>query len=264
MRLETITRALRDDGRKALAPFFTAGYPDEATFLDLIRAAADAGCRVVEVGIPFSDPVADGPLIQKSSHAALAGGMTLRRALELITKAVVETGITPVVMSYLNPVLRFGVADFATAAADAGVGGVILPDVPLEESHAVRADLAAHDLDLVALMAPTTDPDRAREIALSASGFLYLVSLTGVTGAALDVEATVPSLVARASAVTDLPAYVGFGVSTPEQARDAAASADGVIIGSALVKIIEEAGADAPGAVHTYLGGVAAAMEAKT
>jgi len=260
MRLETVTRAQRDEGRKALAPFFTAGYPDEAVFLDLIRAAADVGCRVVEIGIPFSDPVADGPLIQKSSQAALAGGMTLRRALALTTKAVAETGVTPVVMSYLNPVMRMGLDEFAAAAADAGVGGVILPDVPVEEASEARAALSARDLDLVALMAPTTDSDRAREIAGSSSGFLYLVSLTGVTGAVLDVNATVPSLVARARAVTDLPAYVGFGVSTAEQARDAVASAEGVIIGSALVRVIDAAGDDAAGAVHTYLGGVAGGL----
>jgi tryptophan synthase alpha chain len=260
MRLETVTRTQRDEGRKALAPFFTAGYPDEAVFLDLIRAAADVGCRVVEIGVPFSDPVADGPLIQKSSHAALAGGMTLRRALALTAKAVAETGVMPVIMSYLNPIMRMGLDGFAAAAADAGVGGVILPDVPVEEAQDARAALSARDLDLVSLMAPTTDADRAREIAGSSSGFLYLVSLTGVTGADLDVESTVPSLVARARAVTDLPAYVGFGVSTAEQARDAVAAADGVIIGSALVKIIDSAGADPAGAVHAYLGGVAGGL----
>jgi len=222
MRLETVTRAQRDEGHKALAPFFTAGYPDEAVFLDLIRAAADVGCRVVEIGIPFSDPV---------------------------------------VMSYLNPVMRMGLDVFAAAAADAGVGGVILPDVPVEEAYEARAALAARDLDLVSLMAPTTSAERAQEIAGTSSGFLYLVSLTGVTGADLDVEATVPSLVARARAVTDLPAYVGFGVSTAEQARDAVASADGVIIGSALVRIIDSAGADSAGAVHAYLGGVAGGMK---
>ncbi len=262
MSLETTTRALRDEGRKALAPFFTAGYPDEDVFLDLVRAAASAGCRVVEIGIPFSDPVADGPLIQKSSFSALQGGMTLRRAVELTGRLAVETGITPVVMSYLNPVRRMGLDAFATLAADHGVGGVILPDVPVEESDGPGAALAAKGLDLVALMAPTTSESRAAAVAAAARGFLYLVSLTGVTGAALDVDATVPGLVARARAATDLPAYVGFGVSTPEQAAAAAASADGVIIGSALVRLIEEAGADAPVRIHEYLSTVAAAMEA--
>ncbi|MBU0741270.1 tryptophan synthase subunit alpha, partial [bacterium] len=196
MRLEKITRALRDDGRKALVPFFTAGYPDERSFVASVRAAAAAGCRVFEVGIPFSDPVADGPLIQMASQRALAAGMTLRRALELTAAAAGETGLAPVVMSYFNPVLRMGLDEFAARAADAGVAGVILPDVPVEESAAVAEALASVGLDLVALMAPTTDPVRARAIAAASRGFLYLVALTGVTGAALGGGEGLPALVA--------------------------------------------------------------------
>ncbi len=259
MRLETITRALREEGRKALVPFFTAGYPDEETFLASVRAAAEAGCRMFEVGIPFSDPVADGPLIQKTSQQALAAGMTLRRALDLTAVAAAESGMAPVVMSYFNPILRLGLDEFAARAADAGVAGVILPDVPVEESAAAAEALASADLDLVALMAPTTDPDRARAIAAASRGFLYLVSLTGVTGAALGGGEGLPELVARARAATDLPCYVGFGVSTPEQARAVYDVADGVIIGSALVKIIESArdGADVAARVRDFLGAVA-------
>ena len=262
MRLETVTRAERDAGRKVLAPFFTAGYPDEETFLDLVRAAAAAGCPVAEIGIPFSDPVADGPLIQTSSFKALQGGMTLRRALESTGRLTAETGISPVVMSYVNPVRRLGLADFAALAAENGVGGVILPDVPMEESAEPRDALAARGLDLVCLMAPTTCDGRAAATASVARGFLYLVSLTGVTGAALDVDASVPALVARARGVTDLPAYVGFGISSVEQAAAAAAAADGVIIGSALVRIIDAAGARAADAVHDFLVDVNATLEA--
>jgi len=263
MRLERITRAMRGEDRKALVPFFTAGYPDAETFLACVRAAAAVGCRVFEVGIPFSDPVADGPLIQASSQRVLAAGMTLERALDLTATAAAETGLAPVVMSYVNPVLRPGLDAFAARAADAGVAGVILPDVPVEESATAAAALAAADLDLVALMAPTTDPDRARSIAAAARGFLYLVSLTGVTGAALGGGEGLPALAARARAATDLPCYVGFGVSTPEQARAAASVADGVIIGSALIRIIDgaPAGADAGALVHDFLGDVAAALE---
>ncbi len=263
MRLERITREMRDAGRKALVPFFTAGYPDETTFLACVRAAAMAGCRVFEVGIPFSDPVADGPLIQASSQRALEGGMTLDRALDLTAQAADETGLAPVVMSYVNPILRKGLDAFAARAAEAGVAGVILPDVPVEESAAAAEALAAADLDLVALMAPTTDPDRAGAIAAASRGFLYLVSLTGVTGAALGGGEGLPDLVARARAATDLPCYVGFGVSTPEQARAAASAADGVIIGSALIKIIETAPSPtaAPALLRDFLGGVAAALE---
>lgn len=263
MRLERITRELRDEGRKALVPFFTAGYPDETTFMACVRAAAMAGCRIFEVGIPFSDPVADGPLIQASSQRVLEAGMTLDRALELTAAAATETGLAPVVMSYVNPILRLGLDAFAARAAEAGVAGVILPDVPVEESAAAATALAAADLDLVALMAPTTDPARTATIAAASRGFLYLVSLTGVTGSALGGGEGLPDLVARARAATDLPCYVGFGVSTPEQARAAASEADGVIIGSALIKIIENAPSPtaAPALLRDFLGGVAAALE---
>jgi tryptophan synthase alpha chain len=262
MRLERITREMRDAGRKALVPFFTAGYPDAETFLACVRAAAAAGCRVFEVGIPFSDPVADGPLIQASSQKALAAGMTLERALDLTAAATAETGLAPVLMSYVNPILRQGLDAFAARAAEAGAAGVILPDVPVEESAAAAAALATADLDLVALMAPTTDPARAATIAAASRGFLYLVSLTGVTGAALGGGEGLPELVARARAATDLPCYVGFGVSTPEQARAVCEVADGVIIGSALIRIIERAadGADAAGRVRDFLGGVSEAI----
>lgn len=236
--LEHTTRAERDAGRKALVPFFTAGYPSEGAFLDLVRVAADAGCRTVEVGIPFSDPVADGPLIQASSLAALRAGMTLRRALALTARATAATGVGAVVMSYVNPVLRFGAAEFAGAACDAGVVGVILPDVPHEEAAPLRGPLAAAGLPLIELVAPTTGRDRVARIAADARGFLYLVALAGVTGAAADPAAHAAELVASARAATDLPCYVGFGVSDPEGARRVVRDADGVIVGSALVRLL--------------------------
>lgn len=241
MPLERTTRAERDAGRKALVPFFTAGYPSEGAFLDLVRAAAEAGCLTVEVGIPFSDPVADGPLIQASSLAALRAGMTLRRALALTARATAATGVGAVVMSYVNPVLRSGVAEFAAAARDAGVVGVILPDVPHEEAAPLRGPLAAAGLPLIELVAPTTGRDRVARIAADACGFLYLVALTGVTGAAADPAAHAAELVARARGATDLPCYVGFGVSDPEGARRVVRDADGVIVGSALVRLLQAA-----------------------
>ncbi|MDO9695082.1 MAG: tryptophan synthase subunit alpha [Candidatus Latescibacteria bacterium] len=241
MQLERTTRAERDAGRKALVPFFTAGYPGEGAFLDLVRAAADAGCRTVEVGIPFSDPVADGPLIQASSLAALRAGMTLRRALALTARATAATGVGAVVMSYANPVLRFGATEFAAAARDAGVVGVILPDVPHEEAAPLRGPLAAAGLPLIELIAPTTGAERVARIAADARGFLYLVALTGVTGAVADPAAHAAQLVGRARAVTDLPCYVGFGVSDAEGARRVVRDADGVIVGSALVRLLQSA-----------------------
>lgn len=249
-KLERTTRDERDAGRKALVPFFTAGYPSEAAFLDLVRAAADAGCRTVEVGIPFSDPVADGPLIQASSLAALRGGMTLRRALDLTARATSATGVGAVVMSYANPVLRLGAAEFATRARDAGVVGAILPDVPHEEAAEWRGPLAEAGLPLIELIAPTTDAARVATIAGEARGFLYLVALTGVTGAAADPAAHAAALVGRARAVTDLPCYVGFGVADPDGARRVARAADGVIVGSALVRLLQSA-ADARSGVRS-------------
>lgn len=241
MRLETTTRALRDAGRKALVPFFTAGYPDEESFLDLIAAAADAGCGTVEVGIPFSDPVADGPRIQLSSRAALAAGMTLDRALALTERVVARTGVGVVHMSYLNPVLRLGPETYARRAVEAGVVGVILPDVPFEESAPLRGAFAAEDLVLVDLIAPTTSAERVARIAADARGFLYLVSVAGVTGAAIDPAAHAAGLVARTRAATDLPCYVGFGIGDADAARRTARHADGVIVGSALMRLLQEA-----------------------
>ncbi len=263
MRLEQTTRAERDAGRKALVPFFTAGYPSEAAFLDLVRAAADAGCRTVEVGIPFSDPVADGPLIQASSLAALRGGMTLRRALALTARATAATGVGAVVMSYVNPVLRLGAVEFAARARDAGVVGVILPDVPHEEGGPWRGPLAAAGLPLIELIAPTTGAARVAGIAADARGFLYLVALTGVTGAAADPAAHAAALVAHARAVTDLPCYVGFGVADPAGARRVARSADGVIVGSALVRLLQAAPDPSSGIRHVadFLHALRAALE---
>jgi tryptophan synthase alpha chain len=262
MRLREWTESTRTAGRKALVPFLTAGYPDEGTFLRLLAAATGAGCRVVEVGIPFSDPMADGPVIQASSERALAQGMTLRRALELIERASAAAPAGYVVMSYLNPILQMGVETFADRAARAGVAGVILPDVPLEESGELRPALACAGIALVDLVAPTSGDDRIAAIARQAEGFLYLVSLTGVTGVRAGLAAGLEGFIARVRCASDLPLYVGFGVSTPEQAAQVARTADGVIIGSALIRMIQDASDDnaAVAAVGAFLARVTAAM----
>jgi tryptophan synthase alpha chain len=281
MRLRDLTESTRTAGRKALVPFLTAGYPDEATFLRLLAAATDAGCRVVEVGIPFSDPMADGPVIQASSERALAQGMTLKRALDLIERASASAPAGYVVMSYLNPILQMGIATFAERAARAGVAGVILPDVPLEESGELRPVLARAGIALVDLVAPTSGDERVAAIARQTEGFLYLVSLTGVTGARAGLAAGLAAFIARVRRSCDLPLYVGFGVSTPEQAAEVARSADGVIIGSALIRIVQNTtiqnaavqnaaiqnavGSDAAvAAVSTFLADVMKAMHAPT
>jgi len=263
--LEERTRALKARGKKALVPFFTAGFPDEETFLRLVAdAAGAAGCPVVEVGVPFSDPIADGPVIQESSKAALERGITLRRTLELARRAAERTRAALVLMGYLNPLLRMGVGAFARAAREAGVAGVIVPDLPVEESGGVRRTLAGEGIVLVDLLAPTSGPERIAAAAGEARGFLYLVSITGVTGARSPEAADTAAFVARVRAHTDLPLYVGFGIKNPELAAAAAKSADGVIAGSALIRCIREAPSReaAVDRVRALLEDMQAAMEA--
>jgi len=242
--LATTTTALRARGKKALVAFLTAGYPDDASFEDLVTAAADAGCDVIEIGIPFSDPIADGPVIQAASNAALARGVTLRSALEQAARLSPHVAPPLVGMSYINPILRMGVEAFAGAARESGLSGLILPDVSFEESGAFRPALRAHGLAYIDLVAPTSDDARVRTIAGASSGFVYLVSVTGVTGARSARPIGVTELVDRVRAATETPVYVGFGVSTPEHAADVARHADGVIIGSRLMQLA----ADGPAA----------------
>jgi tryptophan synthase alpha chain len=259
-RLTRITRELKAAGTRPLVPFLTAGFPDESTFGALLAVVASAGCPLVEIGIPFSDPVADGPVIQMSSQQALGQGMTLTRTLELAAGAANDHGLGVVLMGYLNPILKFGPDRFAAACGEAKVAGVIIPDLPPEEASGIRSLLAVDGTDLVDLVAPTTDPARlARNVPL-AGGFLYLVSTTGVTGVAADND-TLPAYVARVRALTDLPLYVGFGLAEPGQAARVAAVADGAIVGSALIRVISEAGDNAVAAAATYLGRMVRAMQ---
>ena len=241
MRLIELTRSLQIRREKALVPFFTAGYPDEETFLRLLVAAAAAGCRVLEIGVPFSDPIADGPVIQASSQQALAGGMSLDRAIDLAHEASDRIDAGLVMMGYINPLLQYGLERFARRAHDAGVCGAIIPDVPLEESAGIRAALADHEITFIDLVAPTSSSERIARIAAEADGFLYLVAITGVTGSQAASGKEIATFVTRVREHTDLPLYVGFGVSNRDQAVRVAAHADGVIIGSALIRLMEAA-----------------------
>jgi tryptophan synthase alpha chain len=236
--LERACRARRDRGERALVPFLTAGFPDEPTSLELLVECGRRGCEIVEVGVPFSDPVADGPVIQHASRVALANGMTLARALTLV-RDVAEEGIHPVMMTYVNPVLRFGFTRFAREAAAAGCAGVIVPDLSVEDAAPLREALLEHGVALIDLVAPTTPEDRMHRIAGAAGGFLYLVSVTGVTGSRSASATDLASFVGRVRHHSDLPLYVGFGIDGPERAREAAAHADGVIVGSALIRRLD-------------------------
>lgn len=261
-RLSALTHRLREEGRKPLVPFLTAGYPDPATFAGVMGSAADAGCSLVEIGIPFSDPVADGPVIQAASQKVLEQGMTLRKTLDLAAAASRDHNLTVVLMGYLNPILKMGSEAFAEACGKAAVAGVIVPDLPLEEADDLRELLRARDTDLVDLVAPTTDPDRLTRHATAAGGFLYLVSTTGVTGSAPGTGDHLEEYVARVRASNPLPLYVGFGIAEPAHAARVAACADGAVVGSALIRIIEAAedGAAAVRAAGEFLKEMNAAM----
>ncbi len=228
---------LRDQGRRAFVPYVTAGHPDPARSVALLRELEGAGADVIEVGVPFSDPLADGAVIQASSQKALDQGVRFDQVLEIISAA----GLTiPVVLfSYLNPLLRGG-DDALRRAADAGAHGVLVTDLPLGADPEREAWFARSPLAFIRLVAPTTPPARMAEIARTGSGFVYLISRLGVTGERSDLPPELPETVARLRAATSLPICVGFGISRPEQARSVAAIADGVVVGSAIVRAADE------------------------
>lgn len=225
--------ALRREQRRALVAYVTAGHPDPARSIALIQGIADAGADVIEVGVPFSDPLADGPIIQASSQRALAHGITLDGTLALISRTRVEVPI--VLFSYLNPILAAG-RDVLERIRQAGVSGILITDLPLGADAEREAWLGASGLAYVRLVAPTTPAARMRAIAHHGSGFVYLISRLGVTGVQQALAAELPGSVARLRAVTDLPICVGFGISTPAQAATAGLMADGVVVGSAIVR----------------------------
>jgi tryptophan synthase alpha chain len=232
---------LRRRGERALIPFVTAGDPDLGTTEALVLAMAEAGADLIELGVPFSDPIADGPTIQRASQRALAGGTSLRRVLELVKRLRSRSEVPLILMGYANPFYAMGPRNFVAAAVDSGVDGVIVPDLPPEEGADLYGAAAERGLDAVLLAAPTTTPARLALLAERTRGFLYFVSLTGVTGARARVAIDLEERVRRARALCKLPVCVGFGVSTPEHAREIGRYADGVVVGGALVDRIERA-----------------------
>ncbi len=229
--------ALRANRRRALICYLTAGFPDESTTVDLMQGLADAGTDVIELGIPFSDPLADGPVIQASSQRALAQGMTYDRALRLIERARVPVPV--IIFSYLNPLLAAG-PDALERAASAGASGVLVTDLPVGADPAREAWLGGSPLAFVRLVAPTTPDDRMAEIARHGSGFVYLISRLGVTGSRAELPPHLPATVARLRAATTLPIAVGFGISRREHAEAVGRIADGIVVGSALVAAAEQ------------------------
>lgn len=227
--------AARAEGRGALVVYTTSGHPDPERGLETLIALADAGADVIELGIPFSDPLADGPTIQRSSFEVIERGVDLAWSLELLRRFRRERRTPVVVFSYLNPIMNYGVDDFLRDAESAGAQGVLVTDLPVGSDPPLEAKLRASSLDLIRLIAPTTRLERVREIVADAGGFLYYVSRTGVTGARAELTGSLEAEVAAVREVTDLPVAVGFGISTPEQAAAVARLADGVVVGSAVV-----------------------------
>jgi tryptophan synthase alpha chain len=232
-RLSARFASLAAEGRKTLVCYVTAGHPDYAGSLALLRGLAAAGADVIEVGVPFSDPMADGPVIQQSSQQALDQGMTLERTLSLVADAALE--IPVVLFSYLNPIIAAG-PDVLARARAAGVDGVLVTDLPVGADPVREEWFGASGLDFVRLVAPTTPAARMAEIGQHGGGFVYLISRLGVTGERASLPEDLPETVARLRAATSLPLCIGFGISTPEQARAAAQLGDGVVVGSAIVR----------------------------
>ena len=237
-KLEAAVRADGEAGSLKLIPYVMAGHPNRRKSLELAKKIAASGVAAIEIGIPHSDPLADGPVIQKAGHIALEHGMTVGASLELAAGVAAE-GVPVVLMTYLNPVLAYDTRRFAAEAAQAGVAGVIVPDMPVEESEPVAAWLRAAALDTVFMVAPTTTPSRMDAICERSSGFVYCVTLTGITGARKDLPAGLKDLIGEVRKHTELPLAAGFGISRPEHMRSLRGLADAAVVGSAVVAEID-------------------------
>ena len=239
-RIDDTFARLRASGRRGLVTYVTAGDPDVETSEQILLALARSGADVIEVGVPFSDPLADGPVIQRASERALAAGMTLRGALDLVRRIRAEIDTPIVLFTYANPVVRMEPQAFAKAAAKAGVDGVLILDFPVEEAEPLREPILDAGLDPIFLISPTTTEARIEKSDALGRGFLYLISRLGVTGVRDRLPADVDGLVARVRAHTRLPIALGFGIATPEHVREACRIADAAVVGSALVNLIAD------------------------
>ncbi len=260
-RIDTVFKQLKDNKRSALMPYLMAGYPGIETSLKLLISVSKAGADLIEFGIPYSDPLADGPTIQAASEAALMTGINTDIAFDLVKKAREEIETPIAVMTYYNAIYRYGLERFARNAAESGVDGVICPDLPPEEAAPWSEAAVQYGLANITFASPTSTGERLKKVADAARGFIYCVSLTGVTGARTNLPSNLTDFIGRVRKVTDKPLAVGFGISQPEQAKQVAGIADGVIIGSALVSLI---GADletCTEAAAAYISKIRGAMD---
>jgi len=240
-RIDTTFAKLKSEGRKAFVSYVMAGDPDTASSLEIMRGLPGAGVDIIELGVPFTDPMADGPTIQLAGQRALEGGQTLEKTLQMVRDFRADNDTTPIVlMGYYNPIYSRGVDRFLTDAKAAGVDGLIVVDLPPEEDSELCLPAQAAGLNFIRLATPTTDAARLPKVLQNTSGFVYYVSITGITGAAAAQATQVGPEVARIKAATDLPVIVGFGISTPDSAQEIASIADGCVVGSAIVKQIAD------------------------
>lgn len=237
-RIYTVFQELKSQGRKALIPYIMAGDPSLETTERFVIELEEAGANLIELGVPFTDPVADGPTIQRAAERALAGGTTLRKVIATVKRLREKTQIPIITMTYFNPVFKYGVQAFITAAVDAGIDGIIIPDLIPDEADAFIKDARNVELATIFLLAPTSNSKRIRKVAESSTGFIYYVSITGITGQQLVLDGNIRSSIASIRHISDTPIAVGFGISTPEEASSVATLSDGIIVGSAIVRRI--------------------------
>jgi tryptophan synthase alpha chain len=245
-RIDTTFRRLRKSGEIALIPYLTVGYPTLELTRQLLPVIGRQGADLIELGIPFSDPLADGATVQRAYHAALENGVTVANCLAVASEARRSNEVPLLFMTYYNPVHTYGLERFAADCAAAGIDGLIIPDLPPEEAAPIKAACEGVGIDLIFLLAPTSTDERIIMVCEMASGFIYCVSLTGVTGARSDLGDSAGDLVARVRQHTDLPLVVGFGIGTPEQVAQVSRIADGAVVGSALINLLESHPPDEP------------------
>lgn len=245
---------------KVFIPFITGGDPDVETTYELIKTMAENGADIIEIGIPFSDPIAEGPVIQEADLRALSSGTTTDALFDLVVRLRKEIDIPLIFMTYMNPIYVYGTERFMKRCAEVGIDGVIVPDVPFEEKAELNSYCKANGIDLISMIAPTSQ-ERIETIAKEAEGFIYCVSSLGVTGVRTEITTDIGTMVKHVKAVTDVPVAVGFGISTPEQAKKMAGLSDGAIVGSAIVKMVAKYGKDAVPYVADYVKSMKAGVK---
>lgn len=256
--MSRIEAVFQKPGHKALIPYLTVGYPSLETTLETVPLLASSGCDLIELGIPFSDPLADGTTIQRASYQALKQGVTPELCLDTANKLKAKVNVPMVFMTYFNPVFSYGLDKFCKDCAGSGISGLIIPDLPPEEGGELEKISLKHGLDLIYLLAPTSTDERIEIVTTRSRGFIYLVSITGVTGSRAKLPRELESFVAKVRQRSRLPLCVGFGISNPDEAKRVAMVADGVIIGSRLIQLLEEK--DALSKVRSFIRGMREAL----